>query len=265
MDGVIFSPLLPYETRNLLLLDMAPNFFFVKIVITFFYIFYTYNHSPAKSFKNETNARSCFCPDRSHFWHSLRKRNVSGWILISCKLKLPTTRQIVGRLCLQQSVFLEEMEKTKCVEGVNNGIQATKDDVNKAVNCIETVVHTASDEIIDAFKDEMNKFSGNHGEQVNTNVEKLVNGQNAVLEAVDGMVNYMKDEVTAANENAKKHAHISHQVRGQLGAEVRKQRKEDADEIERLRDVNDRMLKYFLENLRDNSALVAKMTDMRPR
>ena len=66
-------------------------------------------------------------------------------------------------------------------------------------------------------------------------------------------------------ENAKKHAHISHQVRGQLGAEVRKQRKEDADEIERLRDVNDRMLKYFLENLRDNSALVAKMTDMQSK
>ena len=67
-------------------------------------------------------------------------------------------------------------------------------------------------------------------------------------------------------ENATKHGHISHQVRGQLGAEVCKQRKEDADEIERLRDMNDRMLKYyFLETLRDNSALVAKMTDMQSK
>ena len=145
--------------------------------------------------------------------------------------------------------------------------QATKGDVQNVVTGVENVINKASDEIIDAFKDEMNKFSENHGlQEVNTNVEKLANGQNAVLEAVDGMVNYMKDEVTAANENAKKHAHISHQVRGQLGAEVRKQRKEDADEIERLRDMNDRMLKYyFLETLRNNSVLVAKVTDMQSK
>jgi len=67
-------------------------------------------------------------------------------------------------------------------------------------------------------------------------------------------------------ENAKKHGHISHQVRGQLGAEVCKQRKEDADEIERLRDMNDRMLKYyFLETLRNNSVLVAMVTDMQSK
>ena len=154
-------------------------------------------------------------------------------------------------------------------EGINNVEQVTKEDIVNAVTGVETIVNKASDDIIDALKDEMNKVSENQAQQVNANVEKLSSGQNIVLEAVDEMVNFMKEEVTTANENAKKHERISYQVRGQLGAEVRKQRKVDADEIatlkrknEELVHKNELLMKFIVEKYKDNAALNAKVTNM---
>ena len=90
---------------------------------------------------------------------------------------------------------------------------------------------------------------------------------NTTMPSVDEMVNVMKDEVTTANEDAKKRERISYQVREQLGAEVRKRRKSDLEEIAALKRENMALTKSIIEKDKvaatDMATLKEEMADVR--
>jgi len=141
--------------------------------------------------------------------------------------------------------------------------QNAEDHLDEVVTGVRIFVERASEEITDTVKNEVGKVVEKQTEHiavVDNGIEKLSNGQEAVLGAVDNMVNYMRDEVTTATENAKKHERISFQVRGQLGAEARKHRRADLEEIAVLKRENMALTQSIIEKDKAAAALAAGST-----
>ena len=150
-------------------------------------------------------------------------------------------------------------------------VEQTEDDnLDQVITGVRIIVEKASGEITETVKNEVGKaveMQTGHITAVDNGIEKLSNGQTIVLGAVDEMVNFMKDEVMTANENAKKHERISYQVRGQLGAAVSKRRKADLEEIAALKRENMALTQSIIEKDKvaaaDMASLKAEMAAMR--
>lgn len=127
---------------------------------------------------------------------------------------------------------------------------------HETVDCVVSLhVNNSRDTIIkklDVQSTEIKTISTD----INTMTDTLVDSQNGVIETVNTVsaqvtadtnaTAVMRDEISEeirtvvhhiqkSNDRADKNERISHQVRGQLGAQERKRRKVDLDEISRLR------------------------------
>jgi predicted phage tail protein len=101
-----------------------------------------------------------------------------------------------------------------------------------------------------------------HSEEQIIDVDKLIESQNGVVDSVNHLAeeqrdvqNILKNQTQQMSQQVAHSEHISYKVRGQLGAQERKRRKVDLEEIGRLRTD----LGVMKRQLRDKDNVVAAL------
>lgn len=134
----------------------------------------------------------------------------------------------------------------KCDEGPNEAIK-------EILNCVVELHVTSS---TDTIKRTIQHEVRGQSKETDHKIEKLIDSQNAVIGAINTFSTHVGDETDAThqlreklceeihsiantvqktNERADRSERISYETRGKLGAQERKRRKVDLDEISRLR------------------------------
>jgi hypothetical protein len=123
---------------------------------------------------------------------------------------------------------------------------------------IKDAVAAAKDTIVDTIKNEIQHHTG---EQI-IDIDKIIDSQNGVVDSVNNLAeqqgelqNILTNQTQQMSQKVAHSEHISHKVRGQLGAQERKRRKVDLEEIGRLR----AEVGVLKRQLRDKDRVVAAL------
>ena len=182
--------------------------------------------------------------------------------------------------------IVEHQEKNamsaKCTDNSNETIK-------EIVDCVVELRVTNSTEVI---KQSIQNAVKGQSDEINENVERLVHSQNAVIgtinvfskqianeteaaqevrDSISDEIHTIVDQVQKTNKRAQHSEHISYVTRGKLGAQERKRRKVDLEEISRLRNEigvlkrqnrdKDNMIKALADDVNDIKAMMKIMLD----
>ena len=113
-------------------------------------------------------------------------------------------------------------------------------------------------ETVDEIKNQMQ----HHTEEQIIDIDKIIDSQNGVVDSVNNLAeqqgelqNILTNQTQQMSQKVAHSEHISHKVRGQLGAQERKRRKVDLEEIGRLR----AEIGVLKRQRRDNDRVVAAL------
>jgi chromosome segregation ATPase len=113
-------------------------------------------------------------------------------------------------------------------------------------------------ETVDEIKNQMQ----HHTEEQIIDIDKIIDSQNGVVDSVNNLAeqqgelqNILTNQTQQMSQKVAHSEHISHKVRGQLGAQERKRRKVDLEEISRLR----AEVGVLKRQLRDKDRVVAAL------
>jgi chromosome segregation ATPase len=123
------------------------------------------------------------------------------------------------------------------------------------------LISTGQDVIKETVDEIKNKIQ-HHAEEQIIDVDKLIESQNGVVDSLNHLVDkqgevqhILTNQTQQMSQKVAHSEHISHKVRGQLGAQERKRRKVDLEEIGRLRDE----VGVLKRQLRDKDRVVAAL------
>jgi chromosome segregation ATPase len=144
---------------------------------------------------------------------------------------------------------IEQESKTMC-----SGLEK----ISIGQDIIKDAVTAAKDTIVDEIKNQMQ----HHAEELIVDVDKITDSQNGVVDSVNNLAekqgeveNILKNQTQQMSQKVAHSEHISYKVRGQLGAQERKRRKVDLEEIGRLRAENG----VLKRQLRDKDRVVTAL------